>query len=61
MERIGIYGGTFNPPHIGHIQAAKEACKALSLSKLYLLPDLPYEINQTIPCSYRGGAAGRVQ
>ena len=39
MERIGIYGGTFNPPHIGHIQAAKEACKALSLSKLYLLPD----------------------
>ena len=39
MERIGIYGGTFNPPHVGHIQAAKEACKALSLSKLYLLPD----------------------
>ena len=39
MERIGIYGGTFNPPHIGHFQAAKEACKVLSLSKLYLLPD----------------------
>ena len=39
MERIGIYGGTFNPPHIGHIQAAKEAVTALGLSKLYLLPD----------------------
>ena len=39
MERIGIYGGTFNPPHIGHIQAAKEAVSALGLGKLYLLPD----------------------
>ena len=39
MERIGIYGGTFNPPHIGHIQAAKAAITALSLDKLILVPD----------------------
>ncbi len=39
MERIGIYGGTFNPPHIGHIQAAKAAFAALSLDKLILIPD----------------------
>ena len=39
MERIGIYGGTFNPPHIGHIQAAKQAVKALGLSKLLVIPD----------------------
>ena len=38
MERIGIYGGTFNPPHIGHIQAAKQAVKALGLSKLLIIP-----------------------
>ena len=38
MERIGIYGGTFNPPHIGHIQAAKQAVKALGLSKLLIVP-----------------------
>ena len=39
MERIGIYGGTFNPPHIGHIQAAVQAVTALKLDKLYLIPD----------------------
>jgi len=39
MERIGIYGGTFNPPHIGHIQAAKSAITALGLTKLLLVPD----------------------
>ena len=39
MERIGIYGGTFNPPHIGHIQAAKSAITALGLTKLLLIPD----------------------
>ena len=39
MERIGIYGGTFNPPHIGHISAAAQAVEALNLDKLLLIPD----------------------
>ena len=39
MERIGIYGGTFNPPHIGHLRGAAQAITALGLSKLILIPD----------------------
>ena len=38
MERIGIYGGTFNPPHIGHIRAAEYAAEALELEKVLLIP-----------------------
>ena len=38
MERIGIYGGTYSPPHIGHIRAAQFAIDALKLSRLLLIP-----------------------
>ena len=39
MARIGIYGGTFNPPHIGHMLAAQQAIRLLELHKLLLIPD----------------------
>ena len=39
MVKIGIYGGTFNPPHTGHMQAAKQAVQILNLDKLLLIPD----------------------
>ena len=38
MERIGIFGGTYNPPHLGHAQAAVYGKTALNLDKLYLIP-----------------------
>lgn len=38
MERIGIFGGSFDPPHIGHLQAARQAAAALRLDKLLMLP-----------------------
>ncbi len=38
MERIGIYGGTYNPPHIGHTAAARYAVKSMKLSRLLMIP-----------------------
>ena len=38
MERIGIFGGSFNPPHIGHIRSAQAVVRALQLDKLLLMP-----------------------
>lgn len=36
--KIGIYGGTFNPPHLGHITAAQAAFAMLELDRLFLIP-----------------------
>ena len=36
---IGVYGGTFDPPHWGHITAARAAMEQLKLDKLVLIPD----------------------
>ena len=36
--KIGIYGGTFNPPHLGHMAAARTAVQVLGLDKLILIP-----------------------
>ena len=38
MQRIGIYGGTFNPPHMGHVHVARYAIGTLCLDKLLIVP-----------------------
>ena len=38
MKRIGIFGGTFNPPHSGHLIVAESVCEQLNLDKLFFVP-----------------------
>jgi nicotinate-nucleotide adenylyltransferase len=54
--KIGLFGGTFDPPHIVHLILASEAAYQFGLSRLYwmLTPDPPHKQVQPItPLSHR--------
>jgi nicotinate-nucleotide adenylyltransferase len=54
--RLGIFGGTFDPPHVGHLILAAEACSQLALDRLLwvLTPDPPHKQNQPLtPVEHR--------
>ena len=36
--KIGVYGGTFNPPHLGHAAAARAVVELLKLDRLLIIP-----------------------
>lgn len=49
--RIGLYGGSFNPVHLGHIGIAKRAIADLALDKLIVIPAnvSPFKTEQPMP------------
>jgi nicotinate-nucleotide adenylyltransferase len=52
MQRIGILGGTFDPPHIGHLILAQYTMESLNLDHVLFVPvgDHPHkEITRTMP------------
>ena len=38
MKRVGIFGGAFDPPHIGHERLAAMCCERLGLEELLIVP-----------------------
>ena len=38
MKRTGLFGGTFNPLHVGHLRAADEVRKKFPLDHIYFIP-----------------------
>jgi nicotinate-nucleotide adenylyltransferase len=54
--RIGIYGGTFNPVHHGHLILARQALEEFKLDRLVLVPaaESPFKLqNHSAPASDR--------
>lgn len=38
QRRIGVFGGTFNPPHLGHLLIADQVYREFGLEKVVVLP-----------------------
>jgi len=54
--RIAIFGGTFDPPHIGHLLAASDACDLLELDRVFFVP----AASQPLKASHHASAEHRV-
>jgi nicotinate-nucleotide adenylyltransferase len=59
--RIGLFGGTFNPPHAAHRAASLLALKRLGLDRIWWLvtPGNPLKENRTLPPLAKRIAASR--
>jgi nicotinate-nucleotide adenylyltransferase len=49
--RIGIFGGTFDPPHVGHLLAASDAYDALGLDRIVFVPAAAQPLKSAIVAS----------
>ena len=55
MSKIGILGGAFDPPHIGHIALAEQVRKELKLPSMLIIPTAkpPHKENSAVPFGKR--------
>lgn len=57
MKKIGILGGTFNPPHIGHLWIAEEVRVRKQLDEIWFIPTRtpPHKKTSVLDASHRLG------
>jgi nicotinate-nucleotide adenylyltransferase len=53
--RVGVFGGTFDPIHLGHLRCAEEARELLTLDRVLFIPlaDPPHKTRRITPASHR--------
>lgn len=47
--KLGLFGGTFDPPHLGHVLAAMDAAEALALDQLIWVPAATQPLKAGVP------------
>ncbi|HMQ68091.1 MAG TPA: nicotinate-nucleotide adenylyltransferase [Ignavibacteria bacterium] len=53
LKKYGIFGGTFNPPHIAHSILAENICEQLELDKIIFIPSGNPPLKNSIPAKQR--------
>ena len=55
MKRVGIFGGAFDPPHIGHVRLAEQCRERLGLEELLITPSFhsPHKPNPRTDFDHR--------
>ncbi len=50
LRRLGVFGGTFDPPHVGHVAVARDVTEYLGLDRLLWMPtgDPPHKPDQSV-------------
>jgi nicotinate-nucleotide adenylyltransferase len=52
MKRIGLFGGSFDPVHIGHLRIALDAKRQLALDEVWFIPALVAPLKEDLPVAF---------